>query len=166
MEKITVYSFGYKEGRVPNAQLVIDLRNLLPNPHKVPDLRGLDGRDQKIQEWCVSNGAMRIAEKAFYMVAECGVHSVAFGCVGGKHRSVALADMLGNMLRSIRADKGAVEVLHTALDSVPCRYCKRDKGSHRANDLACPIGPKTRIGYITYSKAATYQIGAPHEVSG
>jgi UPF0042 nucleotide-binding protein len=107
---ITVVSFGYRHGLPQGADVVMDVR-FLPNPHFVPGLRDQDGLDPEVARWVVEGpgegrafldrfGALlddivpRYAEegKAFL--------TLAIGCTGGRHRSVALAEALGERLRA------------------------------------------------------------------
>jgi UPF0042 nucleotide-binding protein len=106
---LTLLSFGYKYGLPVDADVVVDCR-LLPNPHWVPELRPLTGLDQPVRDYVFAQQAapgfvaaatelIRQYEQGY--AAE-GKHfaTIAIGCTGGKHRSVAIAaeiaDRLGN----------------------------------------------------------------------
>ncbi len=41
--------------------------------------------------------------------------------------------------------------------STKCKHCKKEKGLHQAKTLACPVGSKTRIGYICFSQTTTFE---------
>ena len=106
--RTTITSFGYKHGLPRDADLVFDCR-FLPNPHWIPDLRPLSGRDGPVSEYVLAHEATQdfldqlgdllavlmpsyVAEGKSYL-------SVAFGCTGGRHRSVAVAETVAEMLR-------------------------------------------------------------------
>lgn len=96
-------SFGYKDGIPLDANWVIDAR-MLPNPHYVPELRALTGRDLPVIEFLENQEAVgRLFEdvRGFLirwlpdMVRDNRYHvTVAIGCTGGRHRSVYLAEKL------------------------------------------------------------------------
>jgi UPF0042 nucleotide-binding protein len=98
--KTTVVSFGYKYGLPVDADIVLDVR-FLPNPHWVPDLRPLDGRDQKIKDYVLEQkgtGDFLDKTKALLEVLLPGYEqedrhylTIAIGCTGGRHRSVVLS---------------------------------------------------------------------------
>ncbi|MGH3326428.1 MAG: RNase adapter RapZ [Streptomycetales bacterium] len=103
----TLVSFGYKYGLPVDADLVIDCR-FLPNPHWVPALRPRTGTDREVSEYVLSRpGAAEFLDRytaLMGLVAE-GYRregkryvTVAVGCTGGKHRSVAIAQELGSRL--------------------------------------------------------------------
>jgi UPF0042 nucleotide-binding protein len=107
--RATIVSFGYKYGLPVDADLVIDCR-FLPNPHWVDSLRPKTGLDQEVQQYVlgrpdahqfVSSYAELVASTAPGFVREGKQYvTVAVGCTGGKHRSVAIAVALGNELSS------------------------------------------------------------------
>ncbi len=123
---VTFTSFGFKHGPPRDADLVFDVR-FLPNPHYEADLRPLTGRDQRVVDFIDRDG--KLAE--FYALLEplldylLGQYvaegksylSVAIGCTGGRHRSVAIVEHLaarygarGDVLVSVNhrdADKPA-----------------------------------------------------------
>lgn len=104
---ITLLSFGYKHGLPPDADLVVDMR-FLPNPHWIPELREHDGREAPVRDYVLSQesteeflgryldllhlmGAGYRREGKRYL-------TVAVGCTGGRHRSVAIAEELARRL--------------------------------------------------------------------
>ena len=97
---VNVMSFGFKYGLPAEADLVFDVR-FLPNPYFVERLRPLDGRTPEVQEFLERLDETREFKrrlKAFldflvplYAAEDKSYLSVALGCTGGKHRSVALA---------------------------------------------------------------------------
>ncbi len=113
----TVMSFGFKYGLPVDADLVADMR-FLPNPHWVPELRPQNGRDRPVSDYVLAqDGALdfldaydrvlRIIEEGYRREGKRYV-TVAVGCTGGKHRSVALAEQLAGRLRARGTDTTVV----------------------------------------------------------
>ncbi len=106
---IQVVSFGFKYGVPADANLVFDVR-FLPNPYFEPKLKPLDGRTEPIQEFLTAHAEteefLRACEQLLsFLVPQYRSEGksylvIAFGCTGGFHRSVAIAEYLGNFLRS------------------------------------------------------------------
>jgi len=100
-------SFGFRYGLPPDANLVFDLR-FLPNPHFVPELRPLPGDHPEVTSWLerepeVETTFRRIRDLVegllpAYKREQKSYLVVAFGCTGGKHRSVYFADRLASDL--------------------------------------------------------------------
>jgi UPF0042 nucleotide-binding protein len=109
--KIDVVSFGFKYGVPAEVDLVFDVR-FLPNPHFVDDLRPLDGRDPRVQEFLDESTVTgefleRLQSFLEYLLPHYvgegkSYLTVAVGCTGGKHRSVAIAERLGRFF--VRTD--------------------------------------------------------------
>lgn len=107
--KATVMSFGYKYGIPLDADVVFDAR-FLPNPHWVPELRPLTGQDKSVSDFVLANDAARLALDQFealirtissgYRREGKRYFTVAIGCTGGKHRSVAIAEEFARRLGS------------------------------------------------------------------
>jgi UPF0042 nucleotide-binding protein len=105
--RATVMSFGYKYGIPVDADLVVDVR-FLPNPHWVPELRPLTGLDTAVSDYVVERpGAREFLDRyseLLKFVADGYIHegkryvTIAVGCTGGKHRSVAMAEHLAARL--------------------------------------------------------------------
>jgi UPF0042 nucleotide-binding protein len=97
---LSLLSFGYRYGVPPQADLVFDVR-FLPNPYFVPELKGLTGRNAKVAAYVLDRPeTQQFIEKivdlyAFlfprYQKEGKAYLTIAFGCTGGKHRSVAIA---------------------------------------------------------------------------
>lgn len=110
-----IMSFSYRL-LVPSPRpdrLILDCRDL-PNPHRDGRLRELDGRDPKVRAWLVRQAPDAIDalhRQGFNWLLEGNVE-VAFGCYGGRHRSVVLTEMLAE---SCREQAWQVTVEHTAL---------------------------------------------------
>jgi UPF0042 nucleotide-binding protein len=98
---VSLVSFGYKYGVPSDADLVFDVR-FLPNPHFVPRLREYTGRDPKVRRYIQSfpqtgEFLRRISGLLAYLIPHYieegkSYLTIAFGCTGGKHRSVMLAE--------------------------------------------------------------------------
>lgn len=105
----TVMSFGFKYGIPVDADLVLDVR-FLPNPFWDPELRPLTGEDSAVAEAVLGEPAalpfLDHVEGAFELMAPGYVDegkrhvTIAFGCTGGKHRSVAMARAFGARLET------------------------------------------------------------------
>ncbi|MEL7098117.1 MAG: RNase adapter RapZ [Pseudomonadota bacterium] len=99
--RVSVQSFSYKRGLPRGVDMVLDCR-FLANPHWVAELRPADGRDSEVQSFIAQDPRHAEAEARFQDLAlwllpayaeEGKSHfSIAFGCTGGQHRSVALAE--------------------------------------------------------------------------
>lgn len=106
--RVNVLSFGYKYGVPREADLVFDMR-FLPNPYFVADLRPLSGKDKSVADYVLhSPGAAEFFQKLrdllFFMLPLMEAEgryrvSIAIGCTGGRHRSVAVAEELTQALR-------------------------------------------------------------------
>lgn len=113
----TVISFGYKYGLPVDADLVVDCR-FLPNPHWVPELRPLTGRDAAVRDYVLQqNGAAELLDAYERVLSVIGegyqregkrYATVAVGCTGGKHRSVAIAEEIARRLRGSGVDTDIV----------------------------------------------------------
>lgn len=105
--RVTVLSFGFKYGVPTDADLVADMR-FLPNPFWNPDLRSLNGRDDEVSDFVLAQeGAGEFLDAyvsalepvlAGYQRENKRHATVAVGCTGGKHRSVAVAEALSRRL--------------------------------------------------------------------
>ena len=99
--RISCVSFGYRHGVPQDADLVFDVR-FLPNPHFVPQLRSLTGRHPKVARYIRSfpqtrEFIHRISELLVYLMPHYiregkSYLNIAFGCTGGQHRSVMIAE--------------------------------------------------------------------------
>jgi UPF0042 nucleotide-binding protein len=117
----TVVSFGYKYGLPLDADLVADCR-FLPNPHWVEELRPYTGRDPQVRDYVLAQpGAAEFLDQYAALLRLVGEGyaregkrylTLAVGCTGGKHRSVAMAEQLGARLA---ADGVGVRVVHRDL---------------------------------------------------
>jgi UPF0042 nucleotide-binding protein len=99
--KVNVVSFGFKYGIPVDADYVADMR-FLPNPHWVPELRPHTGREAVVADYVKSQpGAAEFLERFVPLIVDVGrgylregkrFMTVAVGCTGGKHRSVAMSE--------------------------------------------------------------------------
>ena len=122
---LTIASFGFARGISRTADLVFDLR-FLPNPHWIEELRPLTGEDEPVQAYLANdpawNETMERIESLLidwiprYWAAGKSYVTVAFGCTGGRHRSVAAAVELAKRLRK---SSFAPNVRHRDLASPP-----------------------------------------------
>jgi RNase adapter protein RapZ len=109
MMAISILSFGYKYGLPFNADLVFDVR-FLPNPHFVEHLRAGSGHDQPVVEYILSSQITQdflkhCREFIQFLLPQYeregkAYLTIAVGCTGGRHRSVAVANILHQLLQS------------------------------------------------------------------
>jgi UPF0042 nucleotide-binding protein len=114
--KVTLVSFGFKYGIPVDADYVADMR-FLPNPHWVPELRPRTGRDEGVADYVKSQvGAEEFLERFVPLLADVGkgylregkrFMTVAIGCTGGKHRSVAMSEEIAARLLGYGLDARA-----------------------------------------------------------
>lgn len=106
---ITLHSFGFKHGIPVNADFLFDLR-FLPNPHWQPELRRYSGTEQPVIDWLDAFPIVRrfSRETADYLArflphfvsgGNRAYLTICFGCTGGQHRSVYVAEAVGILLR-------------------------------------------------------------------
>jgi UPF0042 nucleotide-binding protein len=113
-------SFGYKHGIPLDSDLLFDVRSVA-NPHWVPELRPKDGRDREVATYVLGDpvgASIEAAIVAFvsttldtYLCDGRGRLSIAIGCTGGRHRSVAISESLALKLRA-QAGSHSVHVHH------------------------------------------------------
>ena len=118
----SLVSFGFKHGIPFDADLVFDVR-FLPNPHFVDGLRALDGRDSRVRDFIFNSGPSReLLERLqdllrfvlpWYEREGKAYLTIAVGCTGGRHRSVALVEELRKFLDGLGF---APTVVHRDLD--------------------------------------------------
>lgn len=105
---VSCVSFGFKQGVPDDADLVFDVR-FLPNPHFVPEFRPLTGRHPRVAKYIRSfpqtaEFIQRISELLVYLLPHY-IHegksylTIAFGCTGGQHRSVMIAEDVAKKLK-------------------------------------------------------------------
>ncbi|MEY4108762.1 MAG: hypothetical protein RJB35_75 [Actinomycetota bacterium] len=111
--RINVLSFGYKYGIPVDADLVLDCR-FIPNPHWIPELRPLNGLDAPVSAKVLGSEGVADFVKSYVGVVQQMIPgymregkkyvTIAIGCTGGKHRSVAIAEEIAKQLSSTSAD--------------------------------------------------------------
>lgn len=105
---VSCVSFGFRQGVPEDADLVFDVR-FLPNPHFVPEFRPLTGRHPRVAKYIRSfpqtrEFVSRISDLLVYLLPHY-IHegksylTIGFGCTGGQHRSVMIAEEVGKYLR-------------------------------------------------------------------
>ena len=104
---VSVQSFSYKRGTPRGMDMIFDCR-FLANPHWKPDLRPLDGRDPTVVAFVRADPRFaeffrKVTELLLFLLPahleEGKAHlAIGFGCTGGQHRSVAMAEMIGSAL--------------------------------------------------------------------
>ena len=104
---ISAMSFGFKNGVPTDADLVFDVR-FLPNPHFIPEFRPLTGKDPKVakyvrqfpqtEEFLAKTTDMLTFLLPYYIQEGKSYLTVAFGCTGGQHRSVMIAEEMQKRL--------------------------------------------------------------------
>ncbi|MBM7707223.1 UPF0042 nucleotide-binding protein [Chryseomicrobium aureum] len=105
---INVMSFGFKHGMPIDADLVFDVR-FLPNPFYIEELRPMSGRDHEVSSYVMKwSETKKLVEKLTDLFEFMIPHYkregksqlvIAFGCTGGQHRSVTLAEYFGDYLK-------------------------------------------------------------------
>lgn len=119
---VSVVSFGFKHGIPAGTDLLFDVR-FLPNPYFLPDLKPLSGKNAAVRQYLEKEtdyAELLDHVETFlkfalprYQAENRSYVSVAVGCTGGRHRSVAIAEELGRRL----VDSGwAAQVLHRDID--------------------------------------------------
>jgi UPF0042 nucleotide-binding protein len=129
--KVSVLSFGYKFGLPVDADLVMDCR-FIPNPHWNPELREMNGLDKQVSEAVLNAESVgEFLEKYLALFNSLGQGylregkkyvTLAIGCTGGKHRSVAVAEELAKRINGSEIDSG---------QSVSAHAIHRDLGRER-----------------------------------
>ena len=117
-------SFGYKHGLPLDVDLVFDCR-FLPNPHWIDELRPLDGRDAPVRDYVLGQPDTQAFLEELRRLFELTLPaferegksylSIAMGCTGGRHRSVAIAEELGKILVPLGTE---ASVRHRDVDRV------------------------------------------------
>ncbi|MFW0108467.1 RNase adapter RapZ [Rothia sp. P6271] len=107
---LTVMSFGFKYGAPTDANYMADMR-FIPNPHWVPELRPYTGEDAPVRDYVMENPGtieflenyMKTLKPVLKGYRQEGKHyaTIAIGCTGGKHRSVAVSTEIARRLREL-----------------------------------------------------------------
>lgn len=104
---VSIQSFSYKRGVPRGIDMVFDCR-FLRNPHWVPDLRAMDGRDAEVVAYIATDARfaefiVKVRDLVLFLMPaqldEGKAHlAIGFGCTGGQHRSVAVAELIASAL--------------------------------------------------------------------
>ena len=108
--RMEIISFGFKYGLPREAELVMDVR-CFPNPHSIPELKTLDGKDQRVRTFITKwpetpvfmEKTISLLEFLIPLYENKGRESlvIGIGCTGGRHRSVVIAEELCSQLHSL-----------------------------------------------------------------
>ncbi len=119
---IQVMSFGFKYGLPIDADVVMDVR-FLPNPHYIPELRPLTGLDDPVYDYVMSQPEAKTFYHKLMDLLDFSIPgykkegkssvTIAIGCTGGQHRSVAFAERIG---RELLSDSYNVKISHRDKD--------------------------------------------------
>ena len=122
---ITVLSFGFKYGVPLEADLMIDVR-FIPNPYFLPELKKLDGTDERVEQFVVKWTETRVFMEKFLGMLDYllplydregkSYLTIAVGCTGGRHRSVTIAQKIFDALKE---KKHKVSLKHRDMDLAP-----------------------------------------------
>ena len=123
--KVTLLSFGFKHGMPEDMNYLWDVR-CLPNPHWVDELRPKTGRDYDVSEYVIGSAAgqdfLKLVKPVLVylvqqnIVADKEEITIAVGCTGGRHRSVAIVEVLCDALKVLPVE-------------LQCRHRDIDKAS-------------------------------------
>lgn len=119
---LSLLSFGYKYGIPYDADFILDCR-FIPNPHWIPALQPMSGREKPVSDAVLSHSATEEFISGFISLFESAragflregkrYITVAFGCTGGRHRSVAVAHEVGERCKELGID---VHLQHRDVD--------------------------------------------------
>jgi UPF0042 nucleotide-binding protein len=124
--RLSIVSFGYKYGLPVDADLVADCR-FLPNPHWIPELRPHTGQDPDVRDYVLGQDDAEEFLERYVAVLRLLIPgyrregkrylTLAVGCTGGKHRSVAIAGELAARVAALPAPESEadVQVVHRDL---------------------------------------------------
>ncbi len=129
--RVNVLSFGYKYGIPVDADLLMDCR-FIPNPHWIPELQPLTGLDKPVSDAVLGSDNVEAFLKNFLTLFESVAYgyiregkkfiTLALGCTGGKHRSVAVAEEIVRRLSTVKL---------AANQSISAQVIHRDLGRER-----------------------------------
>lgn len=125
---VTVSSFGFRHGSPRGLDMLFDVR-FLPNPHFVPELKPLTGRDAAVISYLQSESEVedtitRLVDLLSYLLPRFqregkSYLTIGVGCTGGRHRSVMVADAINRRLNEMRYNS---RVVHRDIDKDEQRY--------------------------------------------
>ena len=116
--RLNIVSFGFKYGIPLDANLIVDVRFLI-NPYFIPELKELDGKTQKVKNYVLNNNETQLFLKKYidfldyliplYEKEQKAYLTIAIGCTGGRHRSVAIARYIFDHISKVR---NQIEINH------------------------------------------------------
>ena len=122
--RVQVVSFGFKYGIPSDADMIIDVRFLV-NPYFVPELKHLNGRNAKIQDFVLNHPDTKTFLNKYldlldYLIPMYEKEGKAYltlgvGCTGGRHRSVAIAGVVAD---HIQKTKDQIEIVHRDINQI------------------------------------------------
>jgi UPF0042 nucleotide-binding protein len=125
---VTIFSFGFRHGTPRGLDMLFDVR-FLPNPHFIPELRPLTGRDSAVVDYLTSNAEVqetvdRFVDLLTYLLPRFqregkSYLGIGIGCTGGRHRSVLVADQVQTRLAELGY---APRVVHRDIEKDEQRY--------------------------------------------
>jgi RNase adapter protein RapZ len=114
--RVNVLSFGYKYGIPVDSDLVLDCR-FIPNPHWIPELRPLTGLTPQVSDRVLSSEGVSDFVQDYVQLVNSMMQgysregkkyvTIAVGCTGGKHRSVAITEEIARQLNEIGSEVSA-----------------------------------------------------------
>lgn len=120
--RISVLSFGFKYGVPLEADLLIDVR-FIPNPYFMPELKKLDGKDDRVQQFVTKWTEAREFFKKYFALLEYllplyeregkSYLTIAVGCTGGRHRSVTVAEKI---FEHLKEEKRELTIKHRDIE--------------------------------------------------
>jgi UPF0042 nucleotide-binding protein len=138
MSRLTIMSFAFARGEPPDANLVFDMR-FLRNPHWQEDLRPLSGLDEAVGAYIAGDPAyaealgrieaLLLSLLPLYLADGKAFVRVAFGCTGGRHRSVHMA---GRVAERLRAAGFSPTLDHRDLAAPPRDGTERSAGARQS----------------------------------
>ena len=109
---LTVESFGFKYGVPVDVDMLLDMR-FLPNPHWIPELQPYTGREKPVQDYVLADQSIEDYLRSAVTMIDLAITgyrregkrymTIAVGCTGGKHRSVAISESLAGRLSGLDA---------------------------------------------------------------
>ena len=115
-QHVNLVSFSFKHGEPPPGASILDCRKMR-NPHHIERLKPLDGRHEEVREFVKTDPGFKpmlddVVRRVILAREASSIPTIAFGCFGGRHRSVAMAELAAKALRDAGCD---VSVTHRAL---------------------------------------------------
>jgi len=132
--KIQILSFAYKSNSIPRASLLFDVR-FIDNPYWVEDLRPLTGMNKNVQDFVFNQTIAQDFLTVFKEIAKVCIkahsdslkgkaergsdledtYTIAFGCTGGQHRSVAMVEEAAALINQL-FPRYAIDIWHREID--------------------------------------------------